>query len=42
MLATAAWGLASGIKATHHLSTDFWAVTDNARSQVGAGTPTLS
>ncbi len=42
MLATAAWGLASGIKATHHLSTDFWAVTENARSQVGAGTPTSS
>jgi hypothetical protein len=35
MLATAAWGLAAGIRATHHLSTDFWAVTANAQTQVG-------
>lgn len=34
MLATAAWGLAEGLKATRHISDDFWAVVAVARTKV--------
>lgn len=34
MLATAAWGLAEGLKATRHISDDFWNVIAAARTKV--------
>jgi hypothetical protein len=35
MLATSAWGLAAGIRATRHLSDNFWSVVQVARTKVG-------
>lgn len=44
MLATAAWGLAEGLKATRHISDDFWDVIGTARTKarVWQLTPLLS
>jgi len=44
MLATAAWGLAEGLKATRHVSDDFWDIIGSARTKarVSQLTPLLS